>query len=139
MDMASNESSDALTRIEHRLEALDRKLDERFGAVDVRFEQVDARFEQVDRRFKQVDRRFKQVDRRFEQVDKRFEQVDKRFDQQRSRSQALYEASRSDFNNLYDFVKAFAESTDARFDALDRQLAVKFADVYAAIAASRRA
>ena len=29
--------------------------------------------------------------------------------------QTLYEASRSDFNNLYDFVKAVAEATDRRF------------------------
>ena len=117
MDMASNESSDALTRIEHRLEALDRKVDERFAAVD---------------------RRFEQVDKRFEQVDNRFEQVDKRFDEQRSHSQALYEASRSDFNNLYDFVKAFAESTEGRFAQLEAEHAVRFADIDTAISVLTR-
>jgi hypothetical protein len=68
-----------------------------------------------------------------------FAAVDRRFDEEHSHFQTLSEASRSDFNNLYDFVKAFAESTDARFDDLDRDLAIRFADVYAAIAASRRA
>jgi hypothetical protein len=109
--MASNESPDRLIGIESRLEALDRKLDQRFAAIDARFDNVDERFDKVD----------------------------ERFDKEHSHFDALYEASRSDFNNLYDFVQAVAQATDARFDRLDNELAKRFADVYAAIAVSRRA
>jgi len=113
----ASESSDPLVRIENRLEALDRKLDERFSAID---------------------RRFAVVDERFAAVDDRFGQIHQRFDEEHSFFKALYEASRSDFNNLYDFVKAHAESTDPRFERLDKDLDARFADVFAAIAAARR-
>ena len=70
MEMASNESADRLIDIVNRLDALDRKLDDRFAAVD-----------------------------------RRFEQVDQRFDKEHSFFMTLSEDSRSDVNNLYDFVR----------------------------------
>ena len=99
--------SDHLQAISDRLDRLDAKVDERFAAVDVRFSEVDRRFEQVDRRF----------------------------DEQRAHTSALYEASRADFNNLYDFVIAQAERTDARFEESESRNAARFADLQTAIAA----
>lgn len=63
-----------------KLEALEKRFDQRFQQIDNRYEQVDKRFEQVDKRFDLVEIRFEQVNKRFEQIDKRFEQIDKRFD-----------------------------------------------------------
>lgn len=142
-------TAEHLKSIDGRLDRLDAKIDERFATVDGRlvesdnrfaqidrrFEQVDRRFEQVDRRFEQVDKRFEQVDQRFDDVDQRFDDVDKRFDEQRAHSSALFEASRADFNNLYDFVKAQAERTDARFGQFQTELRTRFADVQSAITA----
>jgi len=108
--MASNESPDRPIGIESRLEALDRKLDERFAAIDARFDRVDRRFDQLDRRF----------------------------DEEHAHFQTLYEASRSDFNNLYDFVKAVAEATDRRFEQLESHHAVRFADIDTAISVLMR-
>jgi len=85
----------------------------------------------VDNRLDRLDAK---VDARFEQVDKRFEQVDVRFEEQRSYFKTLHEASRSDFNNLYDFVKARTDSLDTRFDRLQTELNSRFADVQKAIA-----
>ena len=113
-------TADHLKAIDDRLDRLDAKVDERFATIDVRFADVDKRFEQVDKRF--------------EQVDKRFEQVDRRFDEQRAHANALYEASCSDFNNLYDFVKAQAERTDARLDQFQAETRIRFADLHSAIA-----
>jgi tetrahydromethanopterin S-methyltransferase subunit G len=106
--------SDYLQAISDRLDRLDAKVDERFATVDVRFSEVD---------------------RRFEQIDRRFEQVDRRFDEQRAHTNALYEASRADYNNLYDFVIAQAERTDARFEESESRNAARFADLQTAIAA----
>jgi hypothetical protein len=103
MEMASNESADRLIDIVNRLDALDRKLDDRFAAVD-----------------------------------RRFEQVDQRFDKEHSFFMTLSEDSRSDFNNLYDFVRAQAEATDARFERLEAQHAIRFADIDTAISALMR-
>ena len=44
--------------IEHRLDGLGAKMDERFDAVDRRFEAVDRHFETADRHFETVDDRF---------------------------------------------------------------------------------
>jgi Skp family chaperone for outer membrane proteins len=99
--------SDHLQAISDRLDRLDAKVDERFAAVDVRFSEVDRRFEQVDRRF----------------------------DEQRAHTSALYEASRADFNNLYDFVQAQAKKTDAQLESLQPETLVRFADLQTAIAA----
>ena len=116
--MAPDESADVLINVMNRLEALDRKLEDRFAALD-----------------RKLDAGFAAVDTRLEQVDTRFKQIDMRFDTEHSHFQALSEASRSDFKNLYDFVTASAVATNARFDQLDADLATRFADVYAAIAA----
>jgi hypothetical protein len=80
--------------------------------------------------------RFVESDNRFAQVDKRLEQVDKRFDEQRSHFNALFETSRADFNNLYDFVKAQAERTDSRFDQFQTEVRTRFVDLQAVITAS---
>ena len=94
-------------------------------AIDDRLDRLDAKIEV----------RFGEVDQRFEEVDKRFSEVDKRFDEQRAHANALFEASRSDFNNLYDFVKAQAEKTDARFDQLQTEFRTRFVDLQTAITA----
>ena len=99
--------SDRLDRLDGRLDRLDAKVDERFGAVDGRFSEVDRRFEQVDRRF----------------------------DEQRAHTNALFEASRADFNNLYDFVTAQAERTDARLDQFQSETRVRFTDLETVVAA----
>lgn len=90
---------------------------DRLGSIDDRIDRLDAK-----------------VDARFEQIDQRFEQVDKRFDEQHSYFKTLHEASRSDFNNLYDFVKARTDGLDTRFDRLQAEMNSRFADVQKAIA-----
>jgi hypothetical protein len=82
-----------------------------------------------------LDRLDAKVDERFEQIDRRFEQVDVRFDEQRAHTNALFEASRGDFNNLYDFVRAQAERTDARFEQIQTEFRTRFADLHTAITA----
>ena len=114
-------TADHLKAIDDRLDRLDAKIDERFAGVDARFGEVD--------------RRFGEVDKRFVDVDKRFGDIDKRFDEQRAHANALFEASRSDFKNLYDFVKAQAERTDARFDQLQTEFRTRFTDLQTAITA----
>jgi hypothetical protein len=47
----------------------------------------------------------------------------------------LYEASRADFNNLFDFVKAEADRTDERFNELHVELRARFVDLHTAIKA----
>lgn len=59
---------------EHRLGALESKVDEGFKRVDKRF---DEGFARVDERFKQVDDRF---DRFEKSVDERFNRLEDRFD-----------------------------------------------------------
>ncbi len=66
------EDRDRLTRIEARLDSLDRGLEKRFDQVDKRFTELR---EDMNKRFELFDKRFEQVDKRFEQVDKRFEQM----------------------------------------------------------------
>ena len=107
-------TADHLKAIDSRLDGLDAKIEARFAAVDARFGEVEKRFDEVDRRFGEVD---------------------KRFDEQRAHANALFEASRSDFNNLYDFVKAQAERTDARFDQLQTEFRTRFADLETVITA----
>lgn len=94
-------------------------------------EAIDGRLARLDAK---VDERFAGVDARFGEVDKRFERVDERVDEEHSHFNALFEASRADFNNLYDFVKAQAERTDARFDQLQAEMRTRFADLQSAIA-----
>ena len=132
-------TTDHLKRIDERLDRfeanVDRRfeqVDKRFDQVDERFQQVDKRFEQVDKRFEQVDERFVQVDTRFEQVDKRFERVDTRFDDMRSHYDALAEASRADFKNLYDLIQAQGEKSDSRFNQLQIDLRTMGNDLRAA-------
>jgi ribosome-associated translation inhibitor RaiA len=105
---------------------------EHLTAIDTRLDRLDAN---IDGRFREVDERFERIDRRFEQVDRRLEQIDRRFDEQRAHTSALFEASRVDFNNLYDFVKAQAERTDARLDRIQVEALTSAADLHAAIAA----
>jgi tetrahydromethanopterin S-methyltransferase subunit G len=70
------------TVIEHRLDALEKKIDEGFAAskaeMKKRFGDVDGRFGDVDRRFGEVDRRFGEVDRRFGEVNARLDEVNER-------------------------------------------------------------
>lgn len=93
---------------------------------------IDGRLDRLDAK---VDARFVEVDKRFDRVDRRLDDVDGRLDGQRSEFRALFEASRSDFNNLYDFVKAQAERTEARFGQLQTEMRTGFADVRSAITA----
>jgi tetrahydromethanopterin S-methyltransferase subunit G len=104
-------------------------------AIDDRLNRLDAK---IEARFAAVDARFGQVDKRFGEVDKRFGEVDKRFDEQRAHTNALFEASRADFNNLYDFVKAQAEKTDLRFDQMQTDFRTRFIDLQTAITALPR-
>ena len=97
-------------------------------AIDNRLDQLDAK----------IEARFAAVDARFGEVDKRFGEVDKRFDEQRAHANALFEASRADFNNLYDFVKAQAEKTDLRFDQMQTEFRTRFVDLQTAITALTR-
>jgi tetrahydromethanopterin S-methyltransferase subunit G len=56
------------TVTEHRLDALEKKVDEGFGKVDERFKQVDARFDRVDARFDRLEERFDAFNRTLWQV-----------------------------------------------------------------------
>jgi hypothetical protein len=93
----------ALSRIEHKVDALSGSVDQRFDAVDRRFEAVQGalieqrhytefafdqtiqlmsdRFKSVDDGFKSVDDRFKSVDDRFKSVDDRFNRLERKLDQ----------------------------------------------------------
>ena len=96
-------------------------------AIDDRLGRLDAK---VEARFEQVDKRFEEVDKRFEQVDKRFDQIERRRQEDRAHFDVLFEASRDDFRNLYDLVKALGEKTDARFEQLHLELRTNFADIH---------
>lgn len=121
-------TAEHLKSIDGRLDRIETKIGERFAAVDAHFVESDGRLAGIDRRL--ID-----VDRCFDGVDRRFDDVDGRLDEQRSEFRALFEASRSDFNNLYGFVKAQAERTDARFDQAQAEIRTRFADVQTAIMA----
>ena len=125
-------------RTADHLQAIDNRLDQLDAKIEARFAAVDARFGEVDKRFGEVDKRFGEVDKRFDEVDKRFGEVDERFDEQRAHANALFEASRADFNNLYDFVKAQAEKTDLRFDQMQTEFRTRFVDLQTAITALTR-
>lgn len=107
-------------------------LDASVGQLDARIGRLEAK---VDKGFAAVDERFAAVDARFEQIDRRFEQVDRRFDEQGAQMRALFEASRADFNNLYDFVRAQAQRTELRFDQIEADSLTRTADLHVAIAA----
>lgn len=78
------------------------------------------------------------IDERFAGVDARFTGIDKRLEEDRAHFDALYEASRADFNNLYDFVKAQAEKTDVRFEQMQTEFRTRFIDLQTAITALTR-
>jgi len=120
--------SDHLQAISDRLDRLDGRLER----LDGRLDRLDAK---VDRGFATVDKRFATVDERFVTVEVRFAEVHGRFDEERARTDALFEVSRENFNNLYDFVKAQAESTDGRFAQAESENRIRFADLQSAIAA----
>src|SRR5436189_5456625 len=86
----------ALSRIEHKVDALSGSVDQRFDAVDRRFEAVqgalieqrhytefafDQTIQLMSDRFRSVDDRFKSVDDRFKAVDDRFNRLERKLDQ----------------------------------------------------------
>jgi predicted nuclease with TOPRIM domain len=91
--------------------------------------------ERLDRLETKTDRLETKVDQLETKVDRLETKVDQRFDEQRAHTNALFEASRADFNNLYDFVKAQAARTDARLDQIQAEAVVRAVDLQAAIAA----
>jgi hypothetical protein len=91
--------------------------------------------ERLDRLETKTDRLETKVDQLETKVDRLETKVDQRFDEQRAHTNALFEASRTDFNNLYDFVKAQAASTDARLDQIQTEAMARAVDLQAAIAA----
>lgn len=64
------------TVTEHRLDALEKKVDEGFDRLEANSK---ARDEGLDRRFEEVNDRFDRLDARFEKMDARFEKMDDRF------------------------------------------------------------
>ncbi|HWO83737.1 MAG TPA: hypothetical protein VNM38_08110 [Solirubrobacterales bacterium] len=82
---------------EHRLDALEKKVDDGFADIKLEMKagfdrmeaKMDERFAQMDKRFAQMDERFAQMDKRFAQMDKRFEKVDARFERMEDRFHTL--------------------------------------------------
>ena len=58
-----------IASLEATINALIRRIEERFAEIDARFAQVDARFAQFDARFAQVDARFAQVEARMSNIE----------------------------------------------------------------------
>jgi hypothetical protein len=98
-----------------------------------RVETIEARltgFEtRVTKRFDAIDQRFEQVDQRFEQVDKRFEYSDQKLDAQQSHFDALFEEQRTQFQNLFDLIRAQDEGTTTRFERLEAEIRAERADL----------
>jgi len=94
--MASDDFSNILIRIEHRIEALERRVDSSVGFIGRRFDIVDQRFGTVDRRFSTTNERFMAIQ----------ERVFTRLNE-----------PRRDFGSLYAIL---LEAIEKRFDRLER-------------------
>jgi hypothetical protein len=94
--MASDDSSDILIRIEHRIEALERRVDSSVGFFDRRFDIVDQRFGTVDRRFSTTNERCMAIE---------------------GRLSARLNEPRRDFESLY---APLLETIQKRLDRLER-------------------
>ncbi|HEU4374593.1 MAG TPA: hypothetical protein VFS02_13930 [Telluria sp.] len=58
-----------MSSLEATINALIRRIEQRFAEIDARFVQIDARFAQIDSRFAQIDSRFAQVDARMSNIE----------------------------------------------------------------------
>ena len=65
--------AEAATATKEDLDALERRMIDRFERVDERFTRVDERFTQVDKRFEAIETQLDQIDKRF---DDRFQQFE---------------------------------------------------------------
>lgn len=91
--MESRWTDDRMDDLKHQVDVLGQRMEE--GFTEQRRE-MNARFDRLekslDRRFDKVDERFDKIDARFERVDERFEGVDRRFEKVDARIDAKFDA-----------------------------------------------
>ena len=117
-------TDDRMDDLKHQVDEFGRRMDTGFAeqrsemnarfdrlekSLEVRFEKIDERFERVDEGFERVDARFERIDERFEKIDARFGEVGARFETVLDRMDGRFEKVHTKF--------------DAKFDALQDQIA----------------
>ena len=90
------------------MEALERRLADRFDRIDARFDAHDRRFDAIDARFDAHDRRFDAIDARLDAHDRRFDAIDTRLGTQDRR---------------LDSIDMRSVTVAQRFDSLEMQVA----------------
>jgi chromosome segregation ATPase len=91
-------------RIEHLIENLAQRNEERFASIDERFASIEERFDRIDARFDRMDQRFDRIDHSIENLTQRVTHVEESLD------------------NLTRYVLEFRQETLNRFQAIETRL-----------------